>query len=148
MSPIEAGERAPAVPGLQLAEPGIVMFYKVTCPTCQMVAPVAQRLFERFPERFAAVAQDPPERIQDFGRRFGSSFPSVSEPPPYEASEAYGVRSVPTLFVVDQGRVLDVVESWERDGWNRVAARLGRLLGQDDGGVSERGDGLPPMRPG
>ncbi|HWC32127.1 MAG TPA: redoxin domain-containing protein, partial [Actinomycetota bacterium] len=112
MRPIQAGERAPAIPGLQLEDGrGIVMFYKVTCPTCQMVAPVAQRLFERFPGRFAAVAQDPPDRIQDFGRHFGSSFPSLSEPPPYDAANGYGVRSVPTLFVVDGGSVVDVVES-------------------------------------
>lgn len=149
MTPIGAGERAPTIPGLQLEPgPGMVMFYKVTCATCQMVAPVAQRLFERFSGRFAAVAQDPPEGIEDFGRRFGSSFPSLSEPPPYAASDAYGIEAVPTLFVIDGGAVIDVVESWDRDGWNRATARLAELVGGDASPISEEGDGLPPLRPG
>ena len=150
MTPVEAGETAPTIPGIELQPgPSMLMFYKVTCPTCQMAAPVAQRLFERFPGRFAAVAQDPPEKIEDFGRRYGASFPSLSDVPPYPGSDAYGVRTVPTLFVIDGGRVVDVVESWERDGWNRVTSRLDELLGDGSGApISEAGDGLPPMRPG
>lgn len=150
MSPIDAGDRAPTVPGIALDPgPGILMFYKVSCPTCQLAAPVAEKLFQRFPGRFAAVAQDPPDRIEDFGRRFGTSFPSVSESPPYEASNAYGIDTVPTLFVIDGGKVLDVVESWDREGWNRAASRLGELVGDGEGSpISEQGDGLPPFRPG
>lgn len=149
MSPIEVGARAPAVPGIDL-EPGpnILMFYKVTCPVCQMTAPVAERLFQRFPGHFAAIAQDPPEKIEDFGRQYGTSFPSVAESPPYDASNAFGVEYVPTLFGIADGEVVDVAESWDRDGWNRVTARLAELLGEDGGSISEPGDGLPPFRPG
>jgi len=78
----------------------------------------------------------------------GTSFASVPDEPPYEASNAYGVRTVPTLFVLDDGDVVDVVESWDRDGWNRAAARLADLTGQAAEEVSSEGDGLPPFRPG
>ena len=146
---LDPGADAPTIPGLVLEPgPGVLMFYKVTCPTCQMAGPVAEKLFARFPGRFAAVAQDPPDRIEDFGRRYGTSFPSLSEPPPYDASNAYDVEAVPTLYLLDGGRIVDVVESWDREGWNRVAGRLGEMTGQGGGAVSEEGDGLPPFRPG
>ncbi len=63
-------------------------------------------------------------------------------------SNAYGIRTVPTLFVLDGARVDRVVESWDRDGWNRAAARLGELAGVPIEAVSHEGDGLPPFRPG
>ena len=148
MSPIGAGADAPPIPGVELEQPGLVLFYKVTCPTCQISAPVAQRLAERFPGRFAAVAQDPPDAIEGFGRRFGASFTSVSESPPYDASNAYDVDTVPTLFLVEDAKVVDVAESWDRDAWNRLAARLGEATGSDGSPISQQGDGLPPFRPG
>jgi hypothetical protein len=125
-----------------------VFFYKVTCPTCQMAGPVAERLFGTFPDRFVAVAQDPPERVEAFAEEYGTTFPSVTDAPPYELSDAYGIEIVPTLFLLEDGSVTDVVESWDRDGWNRVASRLSGALGQSIGPVSEEGDGLPVFRPG
>jgi thiol-disulfide isomerase/thioredoxin len=124
------------------------MFYKVTCPTCQLAAPVAERFAASFPGRFLGVGQDPPEKLDRFAEDLGTSFASVPDEPPYEASNAYGVRTVPTLFVLDDGEVVDVVESWDRDGWNRAAARLADLTGQASEEVSSDGDGLPPFRPG
>jgi peroxiredoxin len=119
-----------------------VVFYKVTCPTCQTAAPAIERLYRAAPERVTAIGQDPPEQLEDFGRRYGASFPAMSDGSPYPMSEAYGLRTVPTLFVLREGRIAEVVESWDRDGWNRAAAGL---VG---GPVSEDGDGLPPFRPG
>jgi thiol-disulfide isomerase/thioredoxin len=124
------------------------MFYKVTCPTCQMAAPVAERLARQFPDRFLGVGQDPREKLDQFAEELGTSFPAVADEPPYQLSNAYGVRTVPTLFVLDDGRVAEVVESWDRDGWNRAAAKLGALAGRPAESVSWEGDGLPPFRPG
>jgi hypothetical protein len=95
-----------------------------------------------------AVGQDPPERLDAYAREYGLSFPAVSEPPPYAISDAYGIRSVPTLFLVDGGRVVEAVESWNRDAWNALAARAGELTGTPVEEVSSAGDGLPPFRPG
>jgi hypothetical protein len=125
-----------------------VLFYKVTCPTCQIAAPAAQRLRRAFPGRFVAIGQDPPEKLDAFDRQFETDLGSVSDQPPYEVSDAYGIRTVPTVFVLDGGRVDTVVESWDRDGWNRAASRLGELTGEGPQTVSAEGDGLPPFRPG
>jgi thiol-disulfide isomerase/thioredoxin len=124
------------------------MFYKVTCPTCQIAAPVAERLAQQFPDRFLGVGQDPRDKLDQFAEELGTSFPAVADEPPYALSNAYGIRTVPTLFVLDDGEVVDVVESWDRDGWNRAAAKLGELTGQAAESLSWEGDGLPPFRPG
>jgi hypothetical protein len=147
MERIAPGDAIPAVPGSPKG-PGAVVFYKVTCPTCQVAAPAMERLHEAFPGRVAFVGQDPAERLRWFAGEFATSFPTASDAPPYDVSNAYGVRTVPTMFVTDGERVVDVVESWDREGWNRAARRLADLTGDGTPVLSTEGDGLPPFRPG
>lgn len=149
MKPLTSGSPAPPIPGADLSDgPKVVLFYKVSCPTCQMAAPVAERLHASFPGRLVAVGQDPADRLQSFAEEYGLSFGATPDDPPYELSNAYGLRTVPSLYVVDGGAVTDVVESWDRDGWNRVAAKLGAATGTPGESLSWEGDGLPPFRPG
>jgi thiol-disulfide isomerase/thioredoxin len=134
--------------GVSPPRPHVVFFYKVTCPTCQIAAPVAERLYGMFPDRFVAVAQDPSEKVDAFAEEYGTSFDSVSDEPPYPVSDAYGIEVVPTLFLVEDDVVTDVAESWDREGWNRLSARLAGTVGQSIGPLSKEGDGLPVFRPG
>jgi thiol-disulfide isomerase/thioredoxin len=145
---IAVGSRAPDLPGAPEGPHGLV-FYKVTCPTCQVAAPAFQRLAEAYRGAVAGVGQDPQDRLTSFSREFGMSFPSEPDLAPYPLSDAYGIEHVPTLVVVDAvGRVADVVESWDRGGVNRASTTLAGLLGTDPTVVSEPGDGLPEFRPG
>ncbi len=146
MAPLKPGQDAPDIPGAAGAR--VLFFYKVTCPTCQISAPIAERLHERLGERFVGIGQDPREKLDQFAEELGASFTAVPDLPPYPLSDAYGIRVVPTVFVTRDGKVLDVVESWDRDGWNRVAAKALELVGAPAEAVSWDGDGLPPFRPG
>jgi thiol-disulfide isomerase/thioredoxin len=146
---IQPGTVAPEIPGADLStRPTAVFFYKVTCPTCQIAAPVAERLYGTFPDHFVALAQDPADRVAEFEQEYGTTFDSVSDEPPYELSDAYGIEVVPTLFLVEDGVVTDVAESWDREGWNRLGSGLAGALAQSVAPLSEEGDGLPPFRPG
>ena len=146
---IAVGSVAPPVAGVAADGSRALVFYKVSCPTCQMAAPMMDRFDRAYPGRIAGVGQDPPEALAAYATTYGQTFPSVSDLPPYDASNAYGIENVPTLFVIgDNGRVADVVESWDRDGVNRASATLATLLGVDPATISEPGDGLPPFRPG
>ena len=146
MEPIAPGSPAPPIPGVDQA--GVLFFYKVTCPTCQLAAPVAERFASAIPGRFVGIGQDPREKLDQFAEELDTSFVVVDDQPPYQISNAYGVRTVPTVFVLDEGTVVDVVESWDRDGWNRAARRAAELAGTEPLSVSHEGDGLPPFRPG
>lgn len=150
MSVIAPGSPAPAISGVQLdGAPKVLYFYKVTCPVCQMAAPAAQSFDRAYPGHIVGIGQDPPPKLAEFGDAFGQQFPAHADAPPYPASSAYGIRVVPTAVLVDAGgMVVDVVESWNRDGLNGMSKRLAGLLDLPYTSISEPGDGLPPFRPG
>jgi len=150
MAELEAGSKAPAVPGVDFpAGPTALFFYKVTCPVCQMAAPPAGKFEQAYPGRIVGIGQDPEEKLTEFDRQYGLGFASIPDLPPYDVSEAYGIVSVPTLFLVGtDGTLLESVPSWDRSGYNAVSERLAKLVGADPVSISEPGDGLPAFRPG
>jgi peroxiredoxin Q/BCP len=122
--------------------PVVVAFFKTTCPVCQQAAPKVQALADGG-ARVVAVGQDPPRALQRYAQRYGQHVETLSEPEPYGTSDAFGLTTVPSLVLVGaDGVVVDAVESWDRDGWNRLAAAAGVPE------VSAPGDGLPALRPG
>jgi peroxiredoxin len=147
---LTAGTKAPSLPGVDFqAGPLALFFYKVTCPVCQMAAPRVQGFEQAYPGRIVGVGQDPEAKLAVFAGECGMGFPSLMDPPPYDVSNAYGIAVVPTTFLVDRdGTVLDAVESWDRDGLNRLSARLADVTGSPPTEISNPSDGLPPFRPG
>lgn len=149
MKPLRSGSVAPAIPGVALADgPRGIVFLKVSCPVCQMAAPKLSVFEAAYPGRTVAVGQDGEPDLRAFERRFGLEPPALSDPAPFDLSNAYGIRVVPTVFLVNGGLVEDVVESWDRDGLNRISERMASLLGVPSRPISDPADGLPPFRPG
>lgn len=150
MRSIQAGEPAPPVPGILLGDGPIgLLFFKVTCPTCQMAAPKVAAFERAYPGRVVGIGQDPQDVLEAFAAHHGMGIRVVEDPPPYDVSDAYGVVTVPTLVVVGaDGLVADRVEAWDREGFNRASRRLAVELGVEPAVISEEGDGLPPFRPG
>ena len=151
--PLAPGDRAPTfilddiATGEQVtnpwtAGPTVVAFFKVTCPVCQIVAPKIQALADAG-VRVTAIGEDPSPKLAAYAERFGQRVPTLTEPPPYRVSTAYGVTAVPTIFLVDQdGVVQQSVGAWDRERWNALAVAAGAPP------VSADGDGLPSFRPG
>jgi peroxiredoxin len=147
--PLAIGDPAPPVPGLPADGPRALVFYKVTCPTCQLAAPGLDAFQRAYAGHAQAVGQDPPEKLRAFADEYGFTVPVISDAPPYEISNAYGIETVPTTFVIDgQGSVADVVEAWDREGLNRASKALADLLGAEAVTISEPSDGLPAFKPG
>lgn len=120
----------------------VLLFFKVSCPVCHMVAPKVTALADAG-VRLVAIGQDPPATLVTYAEAKGQSVPTLSDVAPYPVSSAYGISSVPTLFDVEpDGTVADAVRAWDRERWNAVAAAHGVRP------VSDEGDGLPPYRPG
>jgi hypothetical protein len=146
---IGVGSPAPGIAGVDLQGPCALVFFKVTCGTTQLATPAIERLAQAHPARVVGLGQDPPDALDSFARTYALTLPLVEDPPPYAASDAYGITSAPTLVIVDgAGVVADVAASWDRDAWNRAAGTLAGLTGADPGPVSEPGDGLPDFKPG
>ena len=150
MAVIEIGDEAPAIPGLAFEDgPTALVFYKVTCPVCQMAAPKVAALEDAYPGHVLGLGQDPEQDLAAFDAEHGFGAPSIADLAPYEASNAYGIEAVPTLILVGpDGVVRDVVQSWDREGYNRVAGELAELTGFPPAEASDARDGLPAFRPG
>jgi hypothetical protein len=144
---IAIGAAAPDVGGL--TGPHALVFYKVTCSVTNLAGPALARLGAAYEGAVLGVGQDPQPELEAFATAHGWTFPQIPDLAPYEASDAYGIASAPTLVVINGGgRVADVVESWDREGMNRASATLAGLLGAEPEVLSTEADGLPAFKPG
>ncbi len=149
-----AGDKAPSFTlpavdgGGQVSDPWtegttLVAFFKVSCPVCQMVAPMLTKLSEGG-VRVVAIGEDPPAALTQYNEDEGQRVPSLSQPAPYSTSAAYDIEAVPTLFLVGpDGVIRQAIAGWSRDAWNQLAASLGM-----DEPLSTPDDGLRSYRPG
>ncbi len=142
--------------GLQdLLEPGggVLVFFKEDCPASELVVshlgPLAEALAreDRF---FLAIAEDPEETARAFRERHGLRFPMAWQAPPYPASKAYEIATVPALFVVDgAGAIADRVEGFIKSEYLALGAAIEQALALGTAPpVLERPEELPLLRPG
>ena len=164
MSVIKVGTKAPAftlaasdgeprsLHDLTADAPALLVFFKTTCPTCRMAMPVYGELVRRYGDAtyVVAVSQDPLLKARAWLAEQGFEGLALDDTPDrYAVSRAFGVATVPTAVLVDaDGKVVDVVEGWHRDGANRLAARLGAVTRRSEDPVSTPADGRPPLKPG
>lgn len=130
------------------AGPRALFFYKVTCPVCHMAAPKVEAFERGYAGRILGIGQDPEPALRAFSEEAGTTFPSLSDLSPFPLSNAYGIRTVPTMFLVEGGVVRATVEAWDRLGLNALSREMAERTGEPFAPVSRDGDGLPPFRPG
>ncbi len=83
--------------------PVLLAFFKVSCPVCQLTFPFLERLSRNEAMQVIGITQDDAKSTKVFNERFGVSFPILIDPARdgYPVSNAFGISSVPTLFVVE-----------------------------------------------
>jgi len=123
---LKDGNRAPVSLKKSLAgKSAVVALFKVGCPTCQYTFPFLERL-HRNGVPVIGVSQDNAKDTQDFAKRFGITFPLGIDTPGYAVSKAYGISTVPSMFVVDEDTSIRyVAEGWVRTDFeelSRIAA--------------------------
>ena len=146
------GERTPrSLTELTAAGPALLVFFKTSCPTCRLAFPVIGELQRRYGDAVpvVAVTQTDLATTMPWLAEHGFAGPVLDdERDRFQVSNAYAVRSVPTLVLVDDGRVVATSEGWDRDRMNRWAADLGAATGREAPPVSVEGDGRPVYKPG
>jgi peroxiredoxin len=91
--------------------PVVLSFFKVSCPVCKFTFPFLERLFKAYGGdgvTFLGVSQDNVAASRDFAHDFGISFPVLIDAPGYPASNAYGLTTVPTFFLINQDGTVQV----------------------------------------
>jgi peroxiredoxin len=146
---LSAGDRAPdfrmaeldgggekTLAELLAAGPVFLVFFKISCPTCQYTLPFLERMYRaRGAVPMFAVSQDDARDTREFRREFGITMPTLLDDARfgYPASNAYGLSHVPAMFLIEPDRTI----SWSLTGFNRKELEaLGGKLGS------------PPFQPG
>jgi peroxiredoxin len=96
--------------------PVMLAFYKASCPVCQFTLPYLERL-SKGGTPFAAVSQDDAPTARSFNREYSIGFTTLLDASSggYAASNAFGISTVPSCFLVEK----DGVISWSMEGWSK-----------------------------
>ncbi|MBZ5724500.1 MAG: TlpA family protein disulfide reductase [Acidobacteriia bacterium] len=120
--------------------PAVLAFFKVTCPVCQLTFPFLERLHAGGTLAIYGISQNDAGDTREFNRRFGVTFPTLldNEENGFRASNAFGISSVPTLFLVERaGSVARVVEGWSKRDIEWLAGKAGVAAFRPDDNVPE-----------
>jgi peroxiredoxin len=137
---LEAGVRAPSFELTRLdggkrsleeilaAGPALLAFYKVSCPVCQLTFPYLDRLAAGSSLQIIGISQDDDSSTKGFNQRFGVTFPTLLDQSKqnYPASNAYGISTVPSLFLVEKnGEVTKAFSGFSKRDLEAVGERAG-----------------------
>ena len=104
----------------------LLALFKVSCPTCQYTLPFLERLHRALPSaQIVGISQDSPADTQSFAKEFDITFPILMDNDGYKISRAFGIMTVPSIFVVDGDQTISFVsEGWIKDEFESLAAMI------------------------
>lgn len=108
--------------------PVLLVFFKVSCPVCQLTLPFLERIQSSGRLRVFGVSQNDARDTRDFHRRFSITFPSLldSEQAGFVVSNTFGISSVPTSFLIESdATIARVSEGWSKNEIERLGALAG-----------------------
>ena len=139
---LEGGEATLA--GLTAEARVLLVFFKISCPVCQLSMPFLERLHASGGLAVYGISQNDAESTREFTGYFKVTFPILldSEDEGFPASNEFGISSVPTMFLVEPDGVISRVV----EGWNRIDMEG---LGVEAGfGLFREGDNVPAWKAG
>jgi peroxiredoxin len=95
---------------------------------CQMTMPFLERLHASGKLAVRGISQHGSPDTREFNEYYGVTFDTLldSEDEGYPASNAYGISSVPTMFLVEpDGRISRVIEGWSKADMEALGAAVG-----------------------
>lgn len=115
--------------------PVVLVFFKVSCPTCQYALPFFERLYKAYGQKgvtLAAVSQNDAKDTAAFAKQFGITFPILlDDTHKYPASNAYGLTNVPSTFWIAQDGEIEISSvGWVKSDFeqiNRKMAETGKV---------------------
>jgi peroxiredoxin len=120
--------------------PALLAFFKVNCPVCQLAFPFLERIHSPGKLSIWGISQNGPADTRAFCAEYGITFPVLIDPEKagYQASNAYGISSVPTLFLVEQdGGISKVIPGWSKIDVAEIGGTVGVNPFRDSESVPE-----------
>ena len=122
----------------------LLVFFKVTCPVCQLTMPFLERLHASGALSICGISQNDAADTREFNTYFGVSFATLldTEETDFPVSNAYGISSVPSMFLVEpDGTISRVIEGWSKMDMEALGAAAGMTLFRPE-------DSVPVWKPG
>jgi peroxiredoxin len=166
MTHVNAGKTAPefslkgldgtsySLEELRRKGPVVAAFFKISCPVCQFTFPFLERLYQRYGSdnvTFLGISQDDAKATASFARDYRATFPMAMDEKDkaYPASNAYGLTSVPTVFLIDaDGTVRVSSTGFVKDDLERIAAELAERQRISPAPLFKANESVPAIRPG
>ncbi len=109
--------------------PVVAAFFKIFCPVCQFTFPFLERLHKRYGSEgatFLGISQDDARATTKFAKEYGVTFPTlIDDENGYVVSNAYGLTSVPTIFLIDtDGTVTVSCMGFDKTALEQIASAL------------------------
>ncbi len=114
--------------------PVLAAFFKVSCPVCQYAFPFLERIYKNSRNKgvtIVGISQDNQRDTNAFMKEFGITFPVLlDQAGSYEASNAYGLTNVPSIFWIDpQGKVELSSVGWSRPDIEQIYGKVSEIHG-------------------
>jgi len=115
--------------------PVALVFFKVSCPTCQYAMPFLERLYKSYKNKgvsLVGISQNDANETAAFCKDFGVTFPMLlDDTRTYPVSNAYGLTNVPTIFwTAEDGEIEVSSVGWVKADFeliNRKMAEIGKI---------------------
>jgi peroxiredoxin len=134
--------------------PVVAAFYKISCPVCQFTFPFLERLYKRYgggDVTFIGISQDDARDTMEFAKEFRATFPMVLDEKAsgYAVSNAYGLTSVPTIFLIEpDGSVKVSCMGFDKKDLEAIGAALAEQQKIAPGALFRADESVPAHKPG
>jgi peroxiredoxin len=132
--------------------PVVAAFFKVSCPVCQFTFPFLERIFKRYSGgdvTILGISQDDAAATKKFMAEYGVTFPVLLDEKDYPVSNAYGLTSVPTIFLIEaDGSVKVSAMGFDKHDLDTIARELAERRKQSPIALFLPTEQVPAHKPG
>ncbi|MFZ0861794.1 MAG: TlpA disulfide reductase family protein [Candidatus Sulfotelmatobacter sp.] len=131
----------------------VLVFFKVSCPTCQYALPFLERLYKAYGAKgisLVGVSQNDARETAAFIKEFGITFPVLlDDTRSYPVSNVYGLTNVPTIFWVAQDGEIEVSSvGWVKAEFEEINRKMAEAGKTAPAVVFKRGEDVRDFRAG
>jgi peroxiredoxin len=133
--------------------PVVAVFFKISCPVCQMTLPYLERIYKAYATdkvTLLGISQNEKGDTQAFAREYGITFPLGLDPTDrYPASNAYGLTNVPTVFFISPDGSIEIsCVGWSKTDIEELNRRVAEAAGARPKAVFNPGEDVPEFKAG
>lgn len=113
--------------GILTRGPALIVFYKISCPVCQMSLPYLERI-ARGSLQVIAISQNDASGTVRFQKTYGLTMLTLldREEAGYPVSNGFGITHVPSVFLVEPDRAISLAfDGFSKPDLEKIGARAG-----------------------